>query len=75
MKLLEDKSKAFEEEQGNDVVAAALLLYATLFRSRKLFMTIGRLLLTSRPWYEQPGLPPTKRRTITRPFWMNRKED
>ena len=29
-------------------------------------MTLGRLLLTSRPWYEQPGLPPTKRQTIHR---------
>ena len=45
-----------------------LPLFATLFRSRKLFMTLGRLLLTSRPWYGQPGRPPTKRQTITRPF-------
>ena len=47
-----------------------LFLYATLFRSWKLFMNLGRLLPTSRLWYKQPGLPPTKRH-ITWPFWMN----
>ena len=32
---------------------------------------LRRLLLTLRPFFEQPGHLPTKRRTITRPFWMN----
>ena len=52
-----------------------LLLFVTLFRSRKLFMTLGRLLLTSSPWHERPGRPPMIRQAVTWPFWMNWKED
>ena len=41
-----------------------------LFKAETVY-DLSRLLLTSRPWFEQPGHLPRKGRTITQPFWMN----
>ena len=62
---------ALKEKQGVDVVTAALTSVRNVLQKPETVYDLRRLLLTSRPWFEQPGHLPTKRRTITQPFWMN----
>ena len=64
---------ALKEKQGVDVVTAALTSVRNALQKPETVHVydLRRPLVTSRPWFEQPGLLPTKRRTITRPFWMN----
>ena len=68
IKLLEDKLKALEEKQGVDVVTAALTSVRNALQKPETVYDLRRLLLTSRPLYEQPGRPPMKRQPITQPF-------
>ena len=62
-------------KQGVDVVTAAVTSVRNAIQKLETVYDLRRLLLTSRPRFEQPGHLPTIRRTITRAFWMNRKED
>ena len=62
---------ALKEKQGVDVVTAALTSVRNALQKPETVYDLRRLLLTSRPWFEQPGHLPTKRQTITQPFWMN----
>ena len=62
---------ALKEKQGVDVVTAALTSVRNALQKPETVYDLRRLLLTSRPWFEQPGHLSTKRRTITQPFWMN----
>ena len=62
---------ALKEIQGVDVVTAALTSLRNALQNPETVYDLRRPLLTSRPWFEQPGPLPTKRRTIARPFWMN----
>ena len=57
-----------KEKQGVDVVSAALTSVRNALRKPETAYDLRRLLLTSRPWVEQPGHLPTKRRTIMQPF-------
>ena len=57
-----------KEKQGVDVVTAALTSVRNALQKPETVYDLRRLLLTSRPWVEQPGHLPTKRRTITQPF-------
>ena len=59
---------ALKEKQGVDVVTAALTSVRNVLQMLDTVYERRRLLLTSRPWFEQQGHLPTKRRTITRPF-------
>ena len=59
------------EQQGVDVVTAAVTSVRNAIQKPETVYDLRRLLLTSRPWFERPGHLPTIRRTITRPFWMN----
>ena len=59
---------ALKEKQGVDVVTAALTSVRNALQKPETVYDLRRLLLTSRPWVEQPGHLPTKRRTITQPF-------
>ena len=59
---------ALKENQGVDVVTAALTSVRNALQKPETVYDLRRLLLTSRPWVEQPGHLPTKRRTITQPF-------
>ena len=59
---------ALKEKQGVDVVTAALTSVRNALQKPETVYDPRRLLLTSRPWVEQPGHLPTKRRTITQPF-------
>ena len=60
-----------KEKQGVDVVTVALTCVRNALQKPETVYDLRRLLLTSRPWFEQPGHLPTKRQTITQPFWMN----
>ena len=62
---------ALKEKQGVDVVTAALTSVRNALQKPETVFDLRRLLLTSRPWFEHQGHLPTKRRTITQPFWMN----
>ena len=57
-----------KDKQGVDVVTAALTSVRNALQKPETVYDLRRLLLTSRPWVEQPDHLPTKRRTITRPF-------
>ena len=57
-----------KEKQGVDVVTAALTSVRNALQKPETVYDLRRLLLTSRPWVEQPGYLPTNRRTITQPF-------
>ena len=59
---------ALREKQGVDVVTAALSSVRNALQKPETVYDLRRPLLTSRPWVEQPGHLPTKRRTITQPF-------
>ena len=59
---------ALKEKQGVDVVTAALTSVRNALQKPETVYDLRRLLLTSRPWFEQPGRLPKKRRTITQPF-------
>ena len=60
-----------KEKQGVDVVTAALTSVRNALQKPETVFNLRRLVLTSRPWFEHQGHLPTKRRTITQPFWMN----
>ena len=62
---------ALKEKQSVDVVTVALTSVRNALQKPETVYDLRRLLLTSRPWFEQPGHLSTKRRTITQPFWMN----
>ena len=62
---------ALKKKQGVDVDTIALTSVRNALQKPETVYDLRRLLLTSRPWFEQPGHLPTKRRTITQPFWMN----
>ena len=59
---------ALKENQGVDVVTAALTSVRNALQKPETVYDLRRLLLTSRPWVEQPVHLPTKRPTITQPF-------
>ena len=61
---------ALKEKLGVDVVTAALTSVRNGLQKPETVHVydLRRLLLTSRPWVEQPGHLPTKRRTNTQPF-------
>ena len=57
-----------KEKQGVDVVTAALTSVRNALPKPETAYDLRRILLTSRPWVEQPVHLPTKRRTIMQPF-------
>ena len=57
-----------KQKQGVDVVTAALTSVRSALQKPETVYDLTRLPLTSRPWVEQPGHLPTKRRTNTQPF-------
>ena len=62
---------ALKKKQGVDVVTVPLTSVRNALQKPGTVYDLRRLLLTSRPWFEQPYYLSTKRRTITQPFWMN----
>ena len=72
--MLKESSEYITRERvilSSDVVTSALTSVCNALQKPETVYDLMSLLLTSRPWFEQPGHLPTKRRTITQPFWMN----